>query len=148
MFPRNENVDSVWARVARSVAIGPLREVGVTMAKVATAEPGADENGSHVVIVYIDNIYDKELATKVLTSLLEDHGLEPSASKSDLYTLLGIDSKHPSGMRSSIWRPAELIEGGSAAIKVSSCALRAMIELTAGPEGQVQARKREEVDGA
>lgn len=109
-FPRTESVDGVWAKVARSVAYGPLRDAGVSTAKVATLDPGAGDMGTHVVIIYVDNIYDKEKATKVLVSLLEDHGIEPSASKSDLYTTLGIDSKHASGMRSSIWRPAELVK--------------------------------------
>lgn len=51
--------------------------------------------------------------------LLREHGLEPSAAKSDLYTLAGIDSSHPSKLRSTIWRPAEVIEGGADAVKVS-----------------------------
>lgn len=120
IFPPQENVDAVWAKVARSVAIGPLHEAGVMTAKVATSQPGGDDNQVHVVVIYVDNLYDKEQATKVLVSMLEDHGLEPSASKTDLYTLLGIDSKHPSGLRSSIWRPSELIEGGAGGVKVRS----------------------------
>lgn len=44
--------------------------------------------------------------------LLSEHGLEPSAAKSDMYTLAGIDSKHPTGLRSSIWRPSEVFDGG------------------------------------
>lgn len=109
MFPRPDNVDAVWSKVARSVAYGPLHDAGVHTAKVSPSDPDKGEHGTHVVIVYVDNIYDKDMATKVLVSLLEDHGLEPSASKSDLYTMLDIDSKHPSGLRSSIWRPSELV---------------------------------------
>ncbi|BEI93822.1 uncharacterized protein CcaverHIS019_0602810 [Cutaneotrichosporon cavernicola] len=109
-FPRTESVDAVWAKIARSVAYGPLRDAGVMTAKVATLDPMAGDMGTHVVIIYVDNIYDKDMVTKVLVSLLEDHGIDPSASKSDLYTLLGIDSKHASGMRSSIWRSSELVK--------------------------------------
>ncbi|BEJ16884.1 hypothetical protein CspHIS471_0602850 [Cutaneotrichosporon sp. HIS471] len=109
-FPRTESVDAVWAKVARSVAYGPLRDAGVTMAKVATLDLMARDMGTHAVLISVDNIYDKDMVTKVLVSLLEDHGIDPSASKSDLYTLLGIDSKHASGMRSSIWRSNELIK--------------------------------------
>lgn len=54
----------------------------------------------------------------MLTALILEHGLEPAAAKSDLYTLAGIDSNHPTKLRSSIWRPTEVIEGGSEGIKV------------------------------
>lgn len=75
-------------------------------------------------------MYDKEMAKKVsrvsrsaksqtLVSLLKDHGLEPSACKTDLYTMIGIDSNHPSKLRSTIWRVIELIDGGPEAVKVS-----------------------------
>ncbi|CAK9785483.1 hypothetical protein CC85DRAFT_329208 [Cutaneotrichosporon oleaginosum] len=108
-FSRPENVDAIWARVAKSVAYGPLHDLGVTTAKVATRDPEAGTMGTHVVIIYVDNVYDKDMMTKVLVSLLEDHGIEASACKSDLYTALRIDSKHSSGVRSSIWRPTELV---------------------------------------
>lgn len=68
--------------------------------------------------MYVNNLYDKEAATKVLVSLLKDHGLEPSAAKTDLYTVIGIDSKHPSKLRSTIWRVSELVEGGAEGAKV------------------------------
>lgn len=55
---------------------------------------------------------------KVLVALLTSHGIEPSAVKSDLYTLVGIDSSHPSKLRSSLWRPDEVIEGGKEAVQV------------------------------
>lgn len=51
--------------------------------------------------------------------LLKDHGLEPSAAKSDLYTAAGIDSNHPTKLRSSIWRPYEVMPGGRDEVKVS-----------------------------
>jgi hypothetical protein len=56
---------------------------------------------------------------QVLETLLSKHGLEPSAVKSDLYTLAGIDSNHPSKLRSTIWRPYEVILGGKEAVEVS-----------------------------
>lgn len=45
-----------------------------------------------------------------MKTMLTEHGIEPSSSKSDLYTLLGIDSKHPSKLRSTIWQPKELLD--------------------------------------
>lgn len=35
MLFANENVDSAWGKIARSIAFGPLKDVGVTAAKVA-----------------------------------------------------------------------------------------------------------------
>jgi hypothetical protein len=57
-------------------------------------------------------------------TLLCSHGIEPSAVKSDLYTLAGIDSHHPSKLRSSIWRPDEVVQGGKEEIKVGACDAR------------------------
>jgi hypothetical protein len=59
-----------------------------------------------------------QMTDQVLETLLTEHRLEPSAVKSDLYTLAGIDSNHPSKMRSTIWRPHEVVPGGNDAIKV------------------------------
>lgn len=64
------------------------------------------------------NIYDISVVREVLKVLLKDHGLEPSAAKSDLYTLLDIDSNHPTKLRSSIWRVAEVLEGGKDEVQV------------------------------
>ncbi|KAL1407365.1 hypothetical protein Q8F55_006787 [Vanrija albida] len=114
LFPSNENVDGVWSRIARSVASGALKDAGVDVAKVATSNA---EGSSQLICIYVNNIYDKEAMTKVLKTLLTEHGIEPSSSKSDLYTALGIDSKHESKLRSTIWQPKELIEGGVDAIK-------------------------------
>jgi hypothetical protein len=62
--------------------------------------------------------------------MLSEHGIEPSAAKSDLYTLAGIDSNHPTKLRSSIWRPTEVIEGGKEAIEASLPYTAANIGLT------------------
>ncbi len=48
------------------------------------------------------------------------HGLDPRAVKSDLYTMVGIDSKHKIKIRSTIWRPYELMSDGFKDIKVCS----------------------------
>jgi len=34
----------------------------------------------------------------------------PSAAKPDLYTGIGLDSKHKAGIRSTVWQPKELID--------------------------------------
>jgi len=35
LFPKHEDVDRIWGQVARSIAYGPLKDAGVTTAKVA-----------------------------------------------------------------------------------------------------------------
>jgi hypothetical protein len=41
--------------------------------------------------------------------LLRNHGVNLSGVKSDLYTLIGIDSKHPSGIPSTVWKNAAIL---------------------------------------
>lgn len=57
----------------------------------------------------MDNCFDLDTVKQVLTILLKEHGVEPSSVKPDLYTGIDLDSNHPSKMRSSIFRPAEVI---------------------------------------
>ena len=61
------------------------------------------------------DIYDLDTVRAVLKVLLKEHGLEPSAAK---FTLVGIDSNHPTKLRSSIWRVAEVLEGGREEVQV------------------------------
>ncbi|RSH77687.1 uncharacterized protein EHS24_003253 [Apiotrichum porosum] len=112
----NENVDSAWGKIARSIAFGPLKDVGVTAAKVAPKNLYEPDRG-HVICIYFKDVYDKDLARRILVVLLKDHGLNPTGVKSDLYTLLDLDSQHPSKIRTTVWRPNEVIDGGAAAVK-------------------------------
>ncbi|KAK4688821.1 hypothetical protein P7C73_g1295, partial [Tremellales sp. Uapishka_1] len=110
LFPKHEDVDAVFATIGISVAKGPLREAGVMLTKVAPSPLSFDgQPGPHLICLYIENVYDLAVVKKVLEVLLTQHGLEPSAVKSDLYTVAGIDSNHPTKLRSSIWRPNEVI---------------------------------------
>ncbi|WVQ82309.1 hypothetical protein IAT38_004437 [Cryptococcus sp. DSM 104549] len=118
-FPSRETVDSLWFNIAPSVADGPLKEAGVQGAKVSPtpSSVGEGESRPHVICLYMDDVYNLEVVRKVLSTLLTCHGAEPSSVKSDLYTMLGIDSNHPTKLRSTVWRPNEVIEGGAEAIK-------------------------------
>ncbi|ORY35538.1 translation initiation factor eIF 4e-like domain-containing protein [Naematelia encephala] len=109
-FPRHSDVDRLWATIAQSVAAGPLRKAGVFLAKVVPSPTSRLEGNepSHLTCCYVKNVYDEGSVKKVLETLLKSHGLEPSACKSDLYTLAGIDSNHPTKLRSSLYRPAEM----------------------------------------
>ncbi|ORX38481.1 hypothetical protein BD324DRAFT_621014 [Kockovaella imperatae] len=116
LFPRHADVDRTWGVIATSVANGPLRDAGVKLAKVAPSRSGDEQNSTHVICVYVDDVYHLGSVRKILEALLR-HGIEPSAVKSDLYTLAGIDSNHSTKLRSSIWRPNEVMNGGAAEVK-------------------------------
>ncbi|WWD19091.1 hypothetical protein CI109_103549 [Kwoniella shandongensis] len=119
LFPSHDFVDGTWSTLAQSVAKGPLKDAGVTCAKVAPTPSSASdgETKPHLICLYLTDVYDLDAVKKVLEVLLTAHGIEPSSVKSDLYTVAGIDSNHPTKLRSTIWRPAEVIEGGVEAIK-------------------------------
>ncbi|KAL9932286.1 hypothetical protein V8E36_008765 [Tilletia maclaganii] len=121
-FEPPDKVDTLFAVLARSLIDGPLARLGhgesdgpvVHTLKAATREGYAgaapDKGRQHLVCLCFDNIWDKEHATRVLHSILADHGLRsPSAAKCDLYTYINLTSTHPTEVRSSNWRPVELI---------------------------------------
>ncbi|RSH88768.1 hypothetical protein EHS25_002996 [Saitozyma podzolica] len=136
LFPQRISVDGMWSALAQSVADGPLRDAGVFLAKVAPTPAGQAEGEQrpHVICLYIPDVYDLKVVRKVLETLLGKHGLEPSAVKSDLYTLAGIDSNHPSKLRSTIWRPYEVITGGKDAVEK----LKAQYKPQKGADGKKQ----------
>ncbi|RXK41131.1 hypothetical protein M231_01534 [Tremella mesenterica] len=116
LFPKPHEIDKVWSVVASSVAHGPLRDAGVFLSKVAPKNTHNLES-SHLICLYIHDVYDLIAVRKVLETLIRHHGLEPTAVKSDLYTLAGIDSNHPTKLRSSIWRPYEVLPGGKTEVE-------------------------------
>lgn len=71
------------------------------------------------------NIFDERRVRDVLLVLLESHGIEPTGVKPRLYAAAGIDSSHPSRIRTTVWRPTELIPGGHAVLKVCTAPQRA-----------------------
>ncbi|KIM63887.1 hypothetical protein SCLCIDRAFT_87798, partial [Scleroderma citrinum Foug A] len=104
IFAPSNKVDAIWASVARSLISGPLAATVAISAKVATS-PGHETQGyQHVICVYIPDVYDKDSVTEVMKVLLRRHGINLSGVKSDLYTLIGLDSKHPSGIPSTVWK--------------------------------------------
>ncbi|PWN51896.1 hypothetical protein IE53DRAFT_367676 [Violaceomyces palustris] len=124
LFVSPSYVDYVFAKLAKSVfegSLSQLRKARCYTIKAATkdaAERGDDSHGSsfmrndgsgtYLICVYFENVWNKEHATEVLRCLIESDGERPTACKPDLYTLLGINSKHESGLRSTIYQPKEL----------------------------------------
>jgi hypothetical protein len=105
-----------------SVVSGPLAATCAFSVKVATS-PADGGSSQHLICVYMPDVYDKDAVTEVMNMkfdsksylcltdapapqvmkvLLRNHGLNLSGVKSNMYTALGIDSKHPSGLPSTV----------------------------------------------
>ncbi|KAG9050917.1 hypothetical protein FS837_001091 [Tulasnella sp. UAMH 9824] len=104
-YGKNDNIDGLWAKIARSVASGPLSTSPARLAKVSTAKKGEGAD-SHVLCLYLPDIFDETAARDILKILIREHGILPSGAKPDLYTHIGLDSKHKSGIRSTALRDA------------------------------------------
>ncbi|KIO20117.1 hypothetical protein M407DRAFT_30233 [Tulasnella calospora MUT 4182] len=104
-YGNTDNIDGLWAKIARSVASGPLSTSPARLAKVSTAKRGEGAD-SHVLCLYLPDIFDETAARDVLKILIREHGILPSGAKPDLYTHIGLDSKHKSGIRSTALRDA------------------------------------------
>jgi hypothetical protein len=63
---------------------------------------------SHWFSVY-PPVWDKDVARKILEASLRHCGISLTSVKPDLYTAIGLDSKHPSKMGSSIWTSMALM---------------------------------------
>ncbi|KAF9228399.1 hypothetical protein BS17DRAFT_773643 [Gyrodon lividus] len=110
VFAPSDRVDAIWASIASSLVSGPLSSTPTFCAKVATSPESEAPGYQHVICVYIPDVYDKESVTEVMAVLLRKHGLNLSGVKSDLYTIIGLDSKHPSGISPTIWKNTALLK--------------------------------------
>ncbi|KAF8448640.1 translation initiation factor eIF 4e-like domain-containing protein [Boletus edulis BED1] len=110
IFVPSDKVDAIWSTIASSLATGPLSSTSAFCAKVATSPEDAVPGHRHLICVYIPDVYDKEDVTAVMKVLLRQHGLNLSGVKSDLYTTIGLDSKHPSGIPSTVWKNVSLLK--------------------------------------
>ncbi|KAK4055047.1 hypothetical protein OIO90_003388 [Microbotryomycetes sp. JL221] len=103
LYPTVDSVDGTWAKVVRAIAgqDGVLAQTEAChVAKVSTVVQG---EGPFVICIYCDDSWDKEAVGKVMRVLVQELGLLPSAYKHDVNTILGIDSKHPSQIKSSLY---------------------------------------------
>ncbi|KAI0079298.1 hypothetical protein K474DRAFT_1592248 [Panus rudis PR-1116 ss-1] len=110
IFAPADRVDAVWSSVALSLVEGPLASTKAYLAKVATSPKNDTPNYQHVICIYLPDVYDKDSVLEVMKVLLRNHGLNLSAVKSNLYTDIGLDSKHPSGIQSTVWRNNALMK--------------------------------------
>ncbi|KAH8087844.1 translation initiation factor eIF 4e-like domain-containing protein [Cristinia sonorae] len=110
VFAPTDRVDMVWSAIAASLIEGPLSHTCADVAKVATCPKNETPNYQHVLCLYMPNVYDKDAVTEVMKVLLGKHGMNLMGVKSDLYTAIGLDSKHASGVQSTVWRNTALMK--------------------------------------
>ncbi|GLB37749.1 putative protein with domain of unknown function (DUF1917) [Lyophyllum shimeji] len=108
-FAPADKVDMIWSNLATSLVSGPLATTPAHLAKVATSPEQENPSYQHVICVYIPDVHNKDAVTKVMKVLLRNHGLTLSGVKSNLYTSLGIDSKHPSCIPSTTWKNSAVL---------------------------------------
>uniref|UniRef100_D8Q9T6 Uncharacterized protein n=1 Tax=Schizophyllum commune (strain H4-8 / FGSC 9210) TaxID=578458 RepID=D8Q9T6_SCHCM len=136
IFAPADKVDLIWSGIARSLVSGPLSATAAFTAKVSTSPEHDQPNYQHVMCIYVPDVYDKDAMAEVrsfstihasslmftmlndifqiMRILLRNHGVSLSGVKSDLYTYIGIDSKHPSGIPSTIWKNNAVIPDAEA----------------------------------
>ncbi|KAH9889509.1 translation initiation factor eIF 4e-like domain-containing protein [Cubamyces lactineus] len=110
IFAPTDKVDIIWNSIATSLVSGPLSSTSAFLAKVATSPQSETPNYSHLICVYVPDVYDKASITEVMKVLLRNHGMNLMGVKSNLYTSIGIDSKHPSGISSTVWKNTALMK--------------------------------------
>ncbi|KAI9068924.1 hypothetical protein FKP32DRAFT_1663497 [Trametes sanguinea] len=110
IFAPPDRVDAVWSAIATSLVSGPLSTTAAYAAKVATSPPNDTPNYNHLLCVYLPDVYNRDSVTEVMKVLLRNHGMNLMGVKSNLYTEIGIDSKHPSGIPSTVWKNTALMK--------------------------------------
>ncbi|THH01349.1 hypothetical protein EW026_g1350 [Hermanssonia centrifuga] len=110
IFAPSEKVDLIWSSIATSLVDGPLSSTCAHLAKVSTCPQEETPNYQHVLCLYMPDVYDKDAVIEVMKVLLRQHGLNLMGVKSNLYTTIGLDSKHPSGIQSTVWKNSALMK--------------------------------------
>ncbi|KAI0090732.1 translation initiation factor eIF 4e-like domain-containing protein [Irpex rosettiformis] len=110
IFASPDKVDLIWSNLATSLIEGPLASTSATLAKVSTSPKDETQNYQHVMCLYMPDVYDQDKVTEVMKVLLRNHGMNLMGVKSNLYTAIGLDSKHASGIQSTVWKNSALMK--------------------------------------
>ncbi|KAJ1306015.1 hypothetical protein OPQ81_010729 [Rhizoctonia solani] len=108
-FVQAEQVDGVFSRMAHDLVTGALSKTPAFCLKVATTPTDVLPNHRYLICLYLPDLYEKAAVTEVLRTVCQSTGVRPNSAKTDLYTIIGLDSKHPSGIKSTIWNPTDLV---------------------------------------
>lgn len=118
-FESKESVDLVFTRLARSIIGGPLSKLKkgrCDTIKVSMADNTFQDRATsfcktqYVIALYFEDIWAKEHAAEVLECIIKEHGQIPNSAKPELFTMISLDSKHPSRVRATLYRPYEIFE--------------------------------------
>ncbi|CCL99197.1 uncharacterized protein FIBRA_01212 [Fibroporia radiculosa] len=127
IFAPSEKVDLVWSAIATSLVSGPLASTSADLTKVSTCPRIEIPNYSHVLCLYVPNVYDKDDMTEVYTinctlqSFLNDRDRScadhegPASEARDEFNgrqieFIHCNSKHASGIPSTkVWKNAALL---------------------------------------
>lgn len=112
IFASNDKVDMIWSGLATSLVSGSLSKTCAFEAKVSTCPKNEAPNSQHVLCLYMPDVYDQDKVTEVMKILLGEHGMTLSGVKSNLYTAIGLDSKHACGIQSTVWKNTALMKDG------------------------------------
>ncbi|CAE6388251.1 unnamed protein product [Rhizoctonia solani] len=108
-FLQAEHIDGAFSRMARELVAGALSNTPAFCLKIATTPIDVPPNHRYLICLYMPDLYDKVTVTEILRTVCQSTGIRPNSAKTDLYTMIGLDSKHPSGIKSTIWNPTDLI---------------------------------------
>lgn len=108
-FIQADQINGAFSRMARDLVTGALSKTPAFCLKVATTPADVLPNHRYLICLYLPDLYDKAAVTEVLRTACQSTGVRPNSAKTDLYTLIGLDSKHLSGIKSTIWNPTDLV---------------------------------------
>ncbi|CCA72760.1 hypothetical protein PIIN_06698 [Serendipita indica DSM 11827] len=106
-FVDQTQATNVFNKVAHSLVSGPLSQTKAWQVRVRTLpvdDPQDDKPRQSNIEVLLPDIYDEEAAREVMKVLLRHHGLRLAGAKPNLYTAIELDSKHLSGIPSTVWK--------------------------------------------
>lgn len=102
-------IDTMFATLARDLVTGDLSKTPAFLTKVSTSPVIAGPKSPHLISLYLPDIYDRVVATEVLRAACKSTGFRPNSAKTDFYSLIGLYRNHPSGIKSTIWSPYDLV---------------------------------------
>ncbi|KAJ7125084.1 hypothetical protein C8R44DRAFT_619316, partial [Mycena epipterygia] len=115
LFASENQVDFMWSDLATSLVSGPLAATSVFLGKVATSPLNRKGSGRSICL-YVPNVYDRDAlieapadTPQIMKVLGRHHGIYPGSIKSNMYSILGIDSKHASRIQPTTWKNAALL---------------------------------------
>ncbi|EJU04990.1 hypothetical protein DACRYDRAFT_104882 [Dacryopinax primogenitus] len=119
-FVHRRSVTWVWKKIALSLVQGDLKETPAFAAKVSTINVGH----THIICLFLPDIFDKDAVGQVLDVLTTKVQVIPVVVKPDLYTYIGLYTKHPSGIRPSLWQVKDFVSPDSVTGLIGSSAVR------------------------